>query len=134
MADQIQLEIATPERQLVSEKVNEITVPAKNGYMGILPGHAPLVGMLGTGSLSYLCGGTRRSLAIQGGFIEVLPEQVRILANLAERAEDIDLDRARSGLEQARKRLETPAEDSQAALDAVALAEARVSAAEKKQR
>ena len=133
MAEQIELEVATPERQLVSDKVSEVQVPAKNGYMGILPGHAPLMGILGTGSLSYQCGGSRRYLAVQGGFIEVLPDRVRILANLAERAEDIDLDKARADLERAQRELTQPSEDPQAALDAVALAQARLAAGEHKQ-
>ena len=133
MAEQIELEVATPERQLVSDKVSEVQVPAKNGYMGILPGHAPLMGILGTGSLSYQSGGIRRYLAVQGGFIEVLPDRVRILANLAERAEDIDLDKARADLEKTQRELTQPSEDPQAVLDAVALAQARLAAGEHKQ-
>jgi F-type H+-transporting ATPase subunit epsilon len=133
MAEQIELEVATPERQLVSDKVSEVQAPAKNGYMGILPGHAPLMALLGTGALSYLCGGKRRYLAVQGGFIEVSFERVRILANLAERAEDIDMDRARADLERSQRELGKAAEDPQGVLDAVALAQARVAAGEHRQ-
>ena len=133
MAELMELEVATPERQLVSDQVSEIQVPGKNGYMGILPGHAPLLGEVGTGSLSYQCGSMRRYLAVQGGFLEVLPNRVRILANLAELAEDIDLDAARADLDKAQRQLGQPGEDSQAALDAVALAQARLAAGEHKQ-
>ena len=124
MPEQIELEVATPERELVKDQVSEIQVPGKNGYMGILPGHAPLLGELGTGFLSYQCGGSRRYLAVQGGFIEVLPDHVRILANVAERAEDIDMDRARADLADAQQRSD---------VDAVALAQARITAGEHRQ-
>jgi len=130
MAEEIALEIATPEAELVSEKVSEVQVPASNGYLGILPGHAPLVGTLGTGALSYKVGSSRRYLAVQGGFIEILPEHVRILANVAELAEDIDAGQARADLEKAQHQIAKPDQDSQAALDALALAQARVAAAE----
>ena len=133
MAETIELEVATPERQVVKDQVDEIQVPGANGFMGILPGHAPLLGHLGTGPLSYLCGGKRRYLAVRGGFIEVLPEQVRILADLAERAEDIDIAAARADLDRAQRQLADHSADSAAAIDAVALAQARIAAAEHKQ-
>jgi len=87
MPDTIELEIATPERQLVREEVSEVQLPGKSGYMGILPGHAALLGQLGTGFLSYTVSGRKRYLSVQGGFVEVLPDHVRVLANTAERAE-----------------------------------------------
>jgi F-type H+-transporting ATPase subunit epsilon len=130
---EIELEVDTPERQVVADKVSEVQLPAKNGYMSVLPGHAPLLGLMGTGLLSYQTGSRRRYLAVQGGFIEVLPEKVRILANLAERAEDIDLEKARNELGRAQQQLAQPSDDSQTALDAVALAEARVEAGEHRQ-
>src|SRR5580698_7355962 len=101
MAEQLELEIVTPERQLVHEQVSDVQIPGKDGYLGILPGHAALLGQLGTGVLSYAVGGGRRSLSVQGGFIEVLPEHVRVLANLAERSEDIDVERAKADLKRA---------------------------------
>jgi len=134
MAESIELELATPERAMVSEQVTDVQVPGQDGYLGILPGHAPLLSLLGAGSLSYATGGERRFLAVQFGLVEVLPGQVRVLANLAERAEDIDVARARGDLELALKQMyaASTGETSFAALEAVALAQARIAAAERK--
>ncbi|HLK65551.1 MAG TPA: ATP synthase F1 subunit epsilon [Bryobacteraceae bacterium] len=133
MPDQIELEVATPERLMVHENVSDVQVPGKDGYLGILPGHAALLGQLGTGVLSYSQGGQRRALSVQGGFIEVLPEHVRVLANMAERAEDIDVERARTELKRAEDQVANPDPnaDPSVALDALALAQARVDAAAK---
>jgi F-type H+-transporting ATPase subunit epsilon len=134
MPELLELEVATPERQLVREAVAEVQIPAKNGYLGVLPGHAPLLSELGTGFLSYSCGGKKRHLSIQGGFVEVLPDHVRVLANSAVRAEEIDIDRARTDLKRAQDQLVNPAVgvDPAVALDALAWAQARVDAAEQK--
>ena len=134
MPDVFDLEVATPERQLVHEPVTEVQIPAKGGYIGILPGHAPLLSELGTGFLCYSCGGRKRYLSIQGGFVEVLPEHVRVLANAAERAEEIDITRARDELRAAQTQLVNPAVgvDPAVALDELAWAQARVDAAEQK--
>ena len=134
MPDLIELEVATPERLMVRENVAEVQIPGKDGYLGILPGHAPLLGQLGTGVLSYSAGGRSRSLSVHGGFIEVLPEHVRVLANLAERAEDINVERARSDLKRAEDEVGNPALgiEPDAALDHLALAQARIDASEKK--
>jgi F-type H+-transporting ATPase subunit epsilon len=130
----MELEIATPERQLVREDVSEAQIPAKNGYIGILPGHAPLLSELGAGVLTYVTGGRRRALAIQGGFVEVLPEHIRVLANIAERAEEIDLGRVNTELKRAEEHVLNPAlgVDPAAALEALAWAQARSEAAEQK--
>ncbi len=130
MAETIELEIATPERQLVNEEVSEVQLPGKDGYLGILPGHAALLGQLGTGFLSYTSGGRRRYLSVQGGFVEVLPDHVRVLANAAERAEEIDVERARQDLKRAQEQVVNPAlgVDPAVALDALAWAQARVDA------
>jgi F-type H+-transporting ATPase subunit epsilon len=127
----MELEIATPERQLVREEVTEAQIPAKNGYMGILPGHAPLLSELGTGLLTYVAGGRRRALSIQGGFVEVLPEHIRVLANLAERSEEIDAERARAELKRAEEMAMNPSVgiDPAVALESLAWAQARVEAA-----
>jgi len=132
MADQIDLEIATPERLLVKEQVNEIQIPAKNGYLGILPGHAALLSQLGTGFLSYTAGNRKRYLSLHGGFVEVLPNQVRVLANIAERAEEIDMERARKDLQSAHEQVMNPAlgVDPAVALESMASAQARLDAAE----
>ena len=137
MADTIELEVVTPERQLVKESVTEAQIPAREGYIGVLPGHAPLLSLLGSGALSYASpGGGRKVLAIHGGFVEVLPDHVRVLANLAERAEEINLEKARADLKQANERLashdQAGATDPAVALEESALAQARITAAEMK--
>jgi F-type H+-transporting ATPase subunit epsilon len=127
MAETIELEVATPERQLVRETVTDVQIPGKDGYLGILPGHAALLGLLGTGPLAYSVGGRKRYLAIQGGFVEVQPDQVRVLADVAERAEEIDVARAKGDL--AAAEAEETGSDPESALKAVALAQARIDAA-----
>ena len=132
MADSIELEVATPERLLVREQVADVQVPGKEGYLGILPGHAALLGELGTGSLSYTAGGQKRYLAIDGGFLEVLDDHVRVLADLAERGEDINVERAKADLQQAQEQLAHSAADvdPNIALAAVNRAQSRIDAAE----
>ncbi|MFY9728334.1 MAG: ATP synthase F1 subunit epsilon [Bryobacteraceae bacterium] len=134
MTQRIELEVVTPERAMVSEQVTDVQVPGEDGYLGILPGHAPLLSLLGAGTLSYASGAARRFLAVQGGMVEVLPGQVRVLATIAERAEDIDVARARADLERAQLELQAAStgQASSEALEAVALAKARIAAAERK--
>jgi F-type H+-transporting ATPase subunit epsilon len=134
MAESIELQVATPERELVRERVSDVQAPGKDGYLGILPGHAPLMSLLGAGALSYAVGSRRHYLAVDGGFLEILAEHVRVLANLAERAEDINLEQARTGLALAQEQVAALASggDPAAALDNLALAQARVTAAEQK--
>jgi F-type H+-transporting ATPase subunit epsilon len=133
MAESLELEIATPERQMVREQVSDVQIPGKDGYLGILPGHAALLGLLGAGALSYsVGGGPRRYLAIDGGFLEVLDDHVRVLADSAERAEDINVERAKSDLQKAQAQLGSTAPDADpaVALAAVNRAQARIDAAE----
>ena len=132
MADILELEVATPERLLVREQVEEVQVPGKDGYMGILPGHAALLSMLGIGYLSYNVAGKRRYLSVHGGFVEVLDNHVRVLAELAEKAEEVDIERARRALKRAEEETFNPAlgADPGAALEAMARAQARIAAAE----
>ena len=134
MPDVIELEIATPERLLLREQVTEVMVPAKDGYLGILPGHAPLLGQLGTGFLTYLSGGQRRYMSVHGGFLEVLPDHVRVLAEVAEKAEEIDVERARRALQRAQEQMINPAlgVDPAEALAAILRAESRIEVAEKR--
>ena len=133
MPDSLELEVATPERLLVREDVTEVQVPGKNGYLGILPGHAALLSRLGSGVLDYVAGGQRRYLAVAGGFLEVLPGHVRVLADVAERAEDIDAARARAALQRAQQEVgKIGGEDPAVALAAMERAQARVAAAERK--
>jgi F-type H+-transporting ATPase subunit epsilon len=99
----IELQIVTPERLLVKEQVDEVEIPGTEGYFGVLPGHTPMLASLAVGELWYRKGQEKTYLSIAFGFAEVLPERVTILAQLAERAEDIDVARA----EEAKKRAET---------------------------
>jgi F-type H+-transporting ATPase subunit epsilon len=96
------LELATPSRQLVSEEVDEVVAPGTEGYFGILPGHAAFLATLGSGEVVYRKGREEMHLAVHGGFAEVTPERVIILAELAERPGEIDRERA----ERARQRAE----------------------------
>ena len=105
MADTLQLDIITPERGLLSEAVDAVTLPGLGGELGILPGHTPLISQLQTGVLSYTQGQTTRRLHVSGGFVEVSGERVAVLAELAERPEEIDAARARTERDQAEKLL-----------------------------
>ena len=131
MAETLELELVTPERQLIKEQVEEAQIPGKDGYLGVLPGHAPLLTELGTGFMYYVAGGRRWYFALHGGFAEVLPDRVRVLANAAERAEEIDVERARRALERAQQEMMNPSigVDPAMALSAAARAEARLEAA-----
>jgi F-type H+-transporting ATPase subunit epsilon len=102
MPEQIQLEVVTPERRVLSETVEMVTVPGLGGELGILPGHTPLISQLQTGVLSYTREGSTHRLHVSGGFVEVSNDKVSVLAEVAERPEEIDAARAR----QARERLE----------------------------
>jgi F-type H+-transporting ATPase subunit epsilon len=102
------LEIVTPDRALVTEQVDEVEVPGSGGYFGVLPGHAPLLASLQVGELWYRKGQEKSYLAIAFGFVEVLPEKVTVLAQIAERAEDIDLRRAEQAKARAEQRLTPP--------------------------
>src|SRR4029434_8030184 len=106
LPDAIQLVIVTPERQILKETVSELTMPGADGYLGVLPGHAPLITELGIGELTYrTTGGRTDILAVMRGFAEVLPERVAVLAETAERAEDIDVKRAQEALQRAQERI-----------------------------
>jgi F-type H+-transporting ATPase subunit epsilon len=107
LPDAIELVIVTPERQLLREKAVEVQMPGENGYLGVLPGHAPLITELGIGELSYHDPSGKESahLAIFRGFAEVLSDRVTVLAETAERAEEIDVQRAKDALARAEKRL-----------------------------
>lgn len=132
MADTFQLKVATPERLFVDEQVTEAELPGKEGYLGVLPGHAPLLSALGAGVLSYSGGQGKQVLVVDGGFVEVFDNNVRVLADSAEHVQDIDVDAARRELEQANDSLKNAHEpaDSEAALRAMQRAQARLDAAE----
>ncbi len=105
MAEQLQLDVVTPDCRVLSEQVNYVTVPGRGGEMGILPGHAPLISELQTGVLSYNEDGTTFQLHVSGGFIEVNDDHVSVLAEIAERPEEIDTARARLSRERTEKQL-----------------------------
>ncbi len=125
MAETIQLEIVTPERLVVRETAEEIEVPGKSGYLGILPGHAPLITELAIGAISYRNAGKVKRLAVAWGFAEVLPTKVTILAETAEQAEEIDVKRAQADREQAEQELRKAGPGGNAEAEA-ALAHANV--------
>jgi len=106
LPDAIQLVIVTPERQILKETVAELSMPGADGYLGVLPGHAPLITELGVGELTYrTTGGQAGLLAVIRGFAEVLPDRVSVLAETAEFAGDIDLARAEAALKRAQQRM-----------------------------
>jgi F-type H+-transporting ATPase subunit epsilon len=101
----IELQIVTPERLLLKEQVDEVEIPGSEGYFGVLPGHTPLLASLTVGELWYRKGQEKTYLLIAFGFAEVLPDRVTILARLAERADEIDVDRAEAARKRAEERL-----------------------------
>ena len=103
----IELQIVVPDRAIVKEQVDEVEIPGVDGYFGVLPGHTPLLAALSVGELWYRKGQEKTYLAIAYGFAEVLPERVTILAQLAERAEEIDLERAERARARASQRLDS---------------------------
>jgi len=105
MAETLQLEIVTPERLVVKADAKEIQIPGMSGYLGVLPGHAPLITELAVGEISYRAEGKVERLAVAWGFAEVLPDKVTILAEVAEKAEEIDVVRAREEKQQAEEKL-----------------------------
>ncbi len=131
MAQNFELEVATPERLVIREQVNEAQIPAKEGMIGVLPDHAALVGELGTGTLSYMQPDGKSSMVICGGFLEIRENHVRVLADRAEKIDEIDLARAQAALKRAEERLAAPASagvDVARALNAMHRAEARIAA------
>ncbi len=102
---ELKLEVVTPERRVLSESVSSVTVPGRNGEMQILPGHAALISELKTGVLAYNQGGTTSQLHVSGGFVEVSGDRVSVLAEIAERPEEIDAARARLSREHTEKQL-----------------------------
>jgi F-type H+-transporting ATPase subunit epsilon len=107
----LRLEFVTPERAIVHEDVDEVEIPGEEGYFGVLPGHAPLLAALRTGELWYRRGTEKKYAFIDGGFAEVLPERVAILAQVGERAEEIDVQRAEAAKRRAEERLVRPVTD-----------------------
>ena len=105
------LEVVTPEGLLLKEQVDEVIAPGDDGYFGVLPGHTPMLAGLGTGEISFRRGAAWSHLASFGGFSEVLQDKVSILAEIGERAEDIDVGRAEAALRQAQDRMRAVREE-----------------------
>jgi F-type H+-transporting ATPase subunit epsilon len=134
MADTFQLEIVTPAKLVVKDVAEEAQIPGLNGYLGILPGHAPLITELSVGTITYRSGGADHTLAVAWGFAEVLQDKVTILAETVERPEEIDVERARKAKERAEQRLKSndPKIDFDRAEDALLRAETRIKVATEK--
>ena len=105
---QIDLQIVTPDRAIVREQVDEVQIPGAEGYFGVLPGHTPFLAALTVGEMWYRKGQEKTYLSLAGGFAEVLPDRVTILATVAERAEEIDIARAEEAKKRAEQRLSQP--------------------------
>jgi F-type H+-transporting ATPase subunit epsilon len=112
MADTFELEIVTPEKLVVRDVAEEMQIPGKNGYLGILPGHAPLITELAVGEISYRNQGHTNHLAVAWGFAEVLPNKVTVLAEKAERADEIDVKRAEEAKQRAEQHLKSSDPDT----------------------
>jgi F-type H+-transporting ATPase subunit epsilon len=134
MAETFQLEIVTPEKMVVRDVAEEMQIPGKGGYLGILPGHAPLITELAVGEITYRNANITHHLSVAWGFAEVLPNKVTILAETAERAEEVDVNRAQA----AKQRAETTLgkcgteEDFKRTAGDLKRAETRLEVAEKK--
>src|SRR5579863_1786531 len=134
LPENIELEIVTPERHVLAETVQCIEMPGKEGYLGILPGHAPLITELGIGVLTYRRGSDTRYLTVVQGYAEVLPDRVIVLAELSERAEEIDVPRTQAALDRAKAEVASAGskdEDYQRASFALQRALVRLQAASK---
>ncbi len=134
MAETFQVEIVTPERKVVEDRATEMQLPGKSGYLGILPGHAPLITELAVGEIGYKDEqGKIKRLACAWGFAEVLPTKVTILAEVAEKAEEIDVARAQKAKEAAEAALKSPKPETNAAAAESELlrAQTRIGVAEK---
>ena len=101
----LRLEFVTPERAIAHDDVDEVELPGQDGFIGVLPGHAPLLAALRTGEMWYRKGNEKHFAFVAGGFVEVVQERVSILAPVAERAQDIDVARAEASKRRAEDRL-----------------------------
>src|SRR4249919_784314 len=131
------LEIVTPERLAYSDSVDAVVLPGIEGELGVLPHHAPLVSMLGVGELRIRKGGTEESFAIAGGFLQVRPDKVVVMAETADLASEIDLEKAQEARREAERALETgfsEAADLAAARAQLATALLQIRVAERRHR
>jgi F-type H+-transporting ATPase subunit epsilon len=134
MTNTFQLEIVTPAKLMVKDSAEEAQIPGLSGYLGILPGHAPLITELGVGVITYKASGATHTLSVAWGFAEVLQDKVTILAETAERPQEIDVERAQKAKDRAEERLKSndPQVDYTRAEDALQRAETRLNVAKEK--
>jgi F-type H+-transporting ATPase subunit epsilon len=133
LPQKINLTVVTPEREVISLQVDEITAPGWDGEFGVLPGHAPFLALIRSGELMYRSGPERHFMAVGFGFVEVLPEKVTVMIETAEKLEEIDMDRAMRARDKALKQLsgEGPGVDFEAARAALMRALSRIKVAGK---
>jgi len=130
MGDTLRLEVVTPSRRVLESRASAVRVPGALGELGVLPGHTPLLTSLGTGEVSWIDGDKTGHLVVQGGFAEIQPDAVTVLAAIAETIEEIDVESARTTLAEAQEKLKTVGADDFDEIDSqVRLAETRISAA-----
>jgi F-type H+-transporting ATPase subunit epsilon len=130
VADRLKLEVVTPSRRVLESSANEVRIPGALGELGILPGHTELLTSLGTGAVTWFDGDTTGTMVVQGGFAEVQPDAVTVLASVAETVDEIDVEAARQSLAEAQEKLKTvDAEEFDEVDSQVRLAEARINAA-----
>jgi F-type H+-transporting ATPase subunit epsilon len=128
----LKLVVVTPEKKVVETDTDQVELPGQLGYLGILPGHAPLISLLTTGVLSYQTGGAEKSLAISAGFVEVAGDSVSVLADLAEEPGEINIDAAEKDRSRAQEELKTASRETLDEIRArLGLAEARLAVARK---
>jgi F-type H+-transporting ATPase subunit epsilon len=134
MPDTFQLEIVTPEKMVVRDAAQEAQIPGRNGYFGVLPGHAPLITELGAGEISYRSDGQVQRFSVAWGFAEILPDRVTVLAETVERVNEIDTTRAQQDLTAAEQSLRSAQteEDCAQALGKIHRAQARLEVAQKR--
>jgi F-type H+-transporting ATPase subunit epsilon len=134
MADSFQLEIVTPEKLVVRDNAEEAQIPGRNGYIGVLPGHAPLITELGAGQIIYRSNGQLYRFSMAWGFAEILPDKVTVLAETVERADEIEVSRAQQSLHKAEDLLKSAQteEDFSVATSKIRRAEARIDVAQRK--
>jgi F-type H+-transporting ATPase subunit epsilon len=135
MAGKLTLEVAVPERLLVEEEVDEVQIPAADGYLGVLPDHAPLMAQLGFGVMSFRVDDQTKYVALHGGLVEVLPDHVRVLADGAEWADEVDSNLAEQARQRAVGRFDRQETDMQVDVEraqaAIARAQARLDASKR---
>jgi F-type H+-transporting ATPase subunit epsilon len=132
VAEYLKLEVVTPSRRVLEGRAQEVRIPGALGELGVLPGHTPLLTSLGTGEVTWFDGATTGRLVVQGGFAEVQPDAVTVLASVAETVDAIDVEAARTALTEAQEKLKTVSAEEFDEIDGlVRLSEARISAASK---